>query len=368
MRMNYSIILKDVAGAPPEFQILPEGKIELDGLKPVYLNDAGAERIIKTFKARGNDMVIDYEHQTLDDVQAPAAGWIKQLSWRGKEGLWAAVEWTQRAKDYLESREYRYFSPVIGSTMDGLVVWIHNAALTNSPKINNLKPIMAKLKMISGQNNEEDIMFEKLKKLLGLPTEAGEDKVPEAVEALKAKLTAVTGVLGVTEAASAADIIAAVSALKQTDIVACKEVLTAIGVDESASKDGAVAAITALKAMKENGGDVKLIQSLSTKLADVEKELAGIQSEKIIDQALKSGRTSPEELESWGRDLAEKSPDQFKKIVLSRQAGSVIPLDKIHIAKGSLSGGVPDETQREINAQMGISDDTYAKYGPKTVA
>jgi len=365
--MNYSIIMKDVAGAPPEFQILPEGKIELDGLKPVYLNDAGAERIIKTFKARGNDMVIDYEHQTLDDVEAPAAGWIKKLSWRGKDGLWAAVEWTKKAKDYLESREYRYFSPVIGSTMDGLVVWIHSAALTNSPKINNLKPIMAKLEYSSGQNNKEAIMFEKLKKLLGLPTEAGEEKVPEAVEALQAKLKAFTGALGVTESASTDDVTAAVAALKKTDVVACKEVMAAIGVDDAASKDSAVAAIEILKKTNDKGGDVKLILALSDKLANVEKELAGIKSENIIDMALKSGKTSPEELDSWGRDLAAKSPDQFKKIVLSRQAGSVIPLDKIHIAKGKSPGGVPDETQREINKQMGISDETYAKFGPKAV-
>jgi len=52
-------------------------------------------------------MVIDYEHQTLKDIQAPAAGWIKQLTWKGEAGLWAVVDWTQQAACYLANKEYR---------------------------------------------------------------------------------------------------------------------------------------------------------------------------------------------------------------------------------------------------------------------
>ncbi|WP_261949169.1 phage protease [Paenibacillus melissococcoides] len=32
----------------------------------------------ETFHRRALDIVIDYEHQTLEDVQAPAGGWIKE--------------------------------------------------------------------------------------------------------------------------------------------------------------------------------------------------------------------------------------------------------------------------------------------------
>lgn len=55
---------------------------------------------------------IDYEHQTLQDVQAPAAGWIKNIVLRN-DGIYGDVDWTDRAADYLKNREYRYLSPVI---------------------------------------------------------------------------------------------------------------------------------------------------------------------------------------------------------------------------------------------------------------
>ena len=118
-------ILKEMTGAPAEFQVLPEGKIEIEGMDPAFLDEAAAGGVIAAFKARGNDMVIDYEHQTLDDGQAPAAGWIKNPIWKGAEGLWAAVEWTKKAKEYLENREYRYFSPVmlVGAKDGGWCGW-----------------------------------------------------------------------------------------------------------------------------------------------------------------------------------------------------------------------------------------------------
>ena len=123
------------------------------------------DQIINHFEGRSNDIVIDYEHQTLKSVEAPAAGWIKKLINRGEQGLWAAVEWTEKAAKYLANREYRYFSPVfMVRKSDRKVVQVTNAALTNSPQINHLTPIIAKLdgatlsiaKMMG--NTEEDVV------------------------------------------------------------------------------------------------------------------------------------------------------------------------------------------------------------------
>ncbi len=108
-------VLKEMAGAPTTFQVLPEGKIVMEGYGEAVMDADAAAAIIAEFKRRGIEMVIDYEHQTMQDVQAPAAGWIKELLWKGKEGLWAVCEWTARAAEYLQNREYRYFSPVIAA-------------------------------------------------------------------------------------------------------------------------------------------------------------------------------------------------------------------------------------------------------------
>jgi len=104
------VLLKEMTGVPGEFQVLPAGRIDMKGYGSATLDEAGATEIIAEFARRGLDMVIDYEHQTLKDSQAPAAGWIKALTWKGSDGLWAVVDWTRQASNYLANREYRYFS------------------------------------------------------------------------------------------------------------------------------------------------------------------------------------------------------------------------------------------------------------------
>ena len=74
------------------------------------MDDESFELIRKQFKDRKLDLVIDYEHQTLSDVQAPAGGWIKDL-YKGEDAIIAKVEWTPKAAEYLKNKEYRYLSP-----------------------------------------------------------------------------------------------------------------------------------------------------------------------------------------------------------------------------------------------------------------
>lgn len=129
-----------VGGEPPEWiQIFPFGEYKTDHQESPYLVDEEAmDEIVASFAARGNDLVIDYEHQTLDDVQAPAAGWIKELEARGEDGLWARVEWTTKAQEYLRSGEYRYDSPVFAiDKKSKRVTALLNLALTNWPASHN---------------------------------------------------------------------------------------------------------------------------------------------------------------------------------------------------------------------------------------
>ena len=143
--MTDLVIAKKIMGAPSEFQIFPHGQVEIEGEQSAFLDEEAMDLIINSFDQHGIDMVIDYEHQTLKEVQAPAAGWVKRLEARGKQGLWAVVDWTKKAKNYLANREYRYFSPVFSvRETDRKIVDVKNIALTNAPRLNSLKPIIAK--------------------------------------------------------------------------------------------------------------------------------------------------------------------------------------------------------------------------------
>lgn len=131
--------------APVEFQLFKYGENPLDGEEPVVVDQESMDSIISEAKWRGNDIVVDYEHKSIGDTEAPAAGWISKFIDKGREGLWAAVTWTARAKAYLEGGEYRYFSPVFHyRKADKKVMRVLSVALTNTPRLNSLNPIVAK--------------------------------------------------------------------------------------------------------------------------------------------------------------------------------------------------------------------------------
>lgn len=177
------IVLSGSNEVPNTFQLLPDGKIEIEGEPPVFLDAPAAEACISEFKRRGNDMVIDYEHQTLKDTQAPAAGWVKQLIYRGKEGLWAAVEWTEKARNYLKNREYRYFSPVfMVSAKDRIVRQITCVALTNFPKTNNLRPIVTKMGLENASQMVIDETQRMINKFMGIGDEVFLKYMPKMSE------------------------------------------------------------------------------------------------------------------------------------------------------------------------------------------
>ena len=110
----YAEILSHTANltdAPEYIMVLPLGYISSENGD--FLVDRESFRMMKEhMERRAVDIVVDYEHQTLADIQAPAGGWIKELVLKS-DGIFAKVEWTKRAKDYLRNREYRYLSPVV---------------------------------------------------------------------------------------------------------------------------------------------------------------------------------------------------------------------------------------------------------------
>ena len=131
----------EVTGAPEIISVLPLGHVISD--KGEFNVDEESFRVMKAQIAqRGVDLVIDYEHQTLKGVQAPAAGWVKELMLKNGQ-IQARVEWTPTAKKYLQNKEYRYLSPVITvRESDSKATGLHSLALTNTPAIEGMTPLI----------------------------------------------------------------------------------------------------------------------------------------------------------------------------------------------------------------------------------
>lgn len=177
-------------------RLLPLGLVH--STKGDFLVDDESFRSIRCkFTDRQLQIPIDYEHQTLKDMQAPAAGWIKDIVLKS-DGIYGAVDWTERAAEYLKNREYKYISPVVTlRSADKKAVGLHSAALTNTPAIDAMTPIACSDKFDGSENGTElegadqkgvenngKDTFEALAALLQLDSSATMEDIYKAVAAL----------------------------------------------------------------------------------------------------------------------------------------------------------------------------------------
>lgn len=136
------------------FRLIPAGRFRANdgrpsGISGWLMDGESARRIIAALAAQKNDMLIDYEHQSLRTQEtgkpAPAAGWFKRLEWREGDGLYVTdARWTRNAAAMLTAQEYRYISPVFHfDDVTGRVLSILSAAITNTPGLDGLTDLAA---------------------------------------------------------------------------------------------------------------------------------------------------------------------------------------------------------------------------------
>ena len=81
------------------------------------VDDESCRTIMAQFKGRHLDLVIDYEHQTLKDVQAPAVADVQDI-YKGMMRWWQKVEWTPKAQEYLKTGSTVICPCVVASTQE----------------------------------------------------------------------------------------------------------------------------------------------------------------------------------------------------------------------------------------------------------
>lgn len=321
-------------GQAPEWVLLfaaGEGEVEGEG---TYLVDRAAFDLVKAaFDRRGIDLVFDYEHQTLKDMQAPAAGWLRELRWTEGVGIEARVDWTEAAAAMIVKHEYRYHSPVfLVRKSDRRLAGLHSVALTNAPKTNHLKPLLAKLG--DTINEEEDHMHPLLKKILealGLAETVTEDAAMAAVAKLQAD---------------------AKKAPEVKEVVA-KDVLEALELKEDDSVSTVVASIHAIK--QGTKGMVPRAE-----LVKLQARLDARDAAEAVDAAMTAGKITPDQKE-WAEDYAAKDLDGFK--AFAAKAPVVVPLAKLPGKKAEADTAVQDEATLQVAKMFGNSAEDLKTHG-----
>lgn len=335
----------EVGGAPEVISVLPMGHVT--SAKGAFDVDGESFASMKAQIARrGVDLVVDYEHQTLTGEQAPAAGWVKELFLDDGQ-IKARVEWTDRAKEYLSNKEYRYLSPVITvRKSDNKAMGLHSIALTNTPAIEHMEAIVNSLTFEGGQNTME--LLKELAKLLGLGEDATEEQVMEALKACLAENKSLKETAEAGKQPPAED----------DKVVANKEVCELLGLKAGAATADVAAAIMSLK-----GGIVGGV-NLAEQVKSLEAKLADRDAEEAVELALKAGKITPAQRD-WAKGYALKSPADFREFV--EKAPQVVPMGSVGGSDTlALKGGAEvDEATLLVCKQLGISAEDVKKYGMK---
>lgn len=338
----------ELSGVPTEIKILPLGRVHSQK-GDFNVDEESFELIRKQFKDRKLDLVIDYEHQTLSDVQAPAGGWIKEL-YKGEDAIIAKVEWTAKAAEYLKNKEYRYLSPVVlVRKRDQKATAIHSVALTNTPAIDGMFALVNSLDIedISEGGNIMDL--KELTKALGLPETATEEEIKKAVE----------------DAAKAAERLKEMEEKKPEDkpgeggkpqevaeVVANSTILSMLGLKEGAKTEDVAASIMALK----TGTPDTQAELLALKQRMQERD-----ADEEVQKALKAGKITAAQ-SGWAKSYALKDMDGFKGFV--EKAPVVVPPGKLELKDAPAAPG-SDEVDVAILKNMGVSMEDVKKYGGK---
>jgi phage I-like protein len=293
MEREVTLVL-DAAELPEWICLLPLGQVDLvDGRPPFEVDREAVAAMVEAFNSRGVDLVVDYEHQSLNGGRAPAAGWIKELTAK-EDGLWARVEWTAQAQEYLRQKEYRYFSPVLRLDPDTRrpLVLMH-VALTNVPAMKGVAPLVAKYGGEGPDHTDRRAeetpeagreMLMELKSRLGLTSEAREDVLWDKTQEFFRDMTTV---LGLAEDASAAQVHGSLAALKA-------------GAEQAETLR---AEIEALKS--------RIVEEVASR---------------AVEEAMGLGKISPAQ-RGWALEYCRQNPERFQAFVA--QAPKVVPVGEV---------------------------------------
>lgn len=322
--------------APNEIQLLPAGHFRATDGRPEklkdgwYLDAALAARIIAAAAALKRDLVIDYEHQTLNAESngqpAPAAGWFKTLEWREGQGLFATdVQWTDRARQMIEAKEYRYLSPVfVFHPKTGAVTRLQMAALTNYPGLDGMAEVLARAaaRFNADSTSQENSTMNKLLAAviaaLTLPATATEDEAIAGIAALKAKA------------------------------------------DKTGELETEVAALKAKTPDPKKFVPVETMTALQEQVAALTAQVNGRDLDEVIEAALDEGKLLPAQ-ESWARELGKKDIAALKTFVASAQAIPALQRQQTKDKKLDEKDVQLTEEQLGVCKALGVTPADYKK-------
>ena len=119
-----------------------------NGAVEEVIDQEAIDHLVAEYNTNPVELLMDIDHKSMrapEERDTTAAGWIYGLvsvkDLGRLSGLYGKVKWTDVGRHLVESRQYRFISPVF-EVDEGRPVRIINAALTNRPALSTISPIL----------------------------------------------------------------------------------------------------------------------------------------------------------------------------------------------------------------------------------
>ncbi|WP_429112337.1 phage protease [Aeromonas rivipollensis] len=347
------------------YQLLPVGPFKARDGRPFdvasghwQLDGQIAAALIARAKALGQDILIDYDHQTLKVDQngqpAPAAGWYNgdEIEWREGQGLFIRPRWTERAAALVAAKEYRFLSAVFPYDAQGRPLELRMTAITNDPGVVGMQALAA-LSALPASSL--------------MPIQPGQLATSIKEKSMNEHLIALLGKLGIQPGADGQ-----FTAEQGTAALAALDTLQASAKKAPELEAALAAERTSLAALKaQPGGQVDLAQfvpvatynALVTQVAALTAQVDTTDAATLIKEARTAGKVVAAEEEYLTAYAAQKGVAALKALLEPRPAIAALTASQTAavILPEKKGDAVLSAEDKYAADQLGISHEDFAK-------
>ncbi|MBL0611870.1 phage protease [Aeromonas jandaei] len=355
------------------YQLLPVGPFKARDGRPFdvasghwQLDGQIAAALIARAKALGQDLLIDYDHQTLKTDQngqpAPAAGWYNsdEIAWGEGQGLFIKPRWTERAAALVAAKEYRFLSAVFPYDAQGRPLELRMTAITNDPGVVGMQALAA-LSALPASS----LMSTQPGQL------ATSSHVTQQEKSMNEHLIALLGKLGIQPSADGQ-----FTAEQGTAALAALDTLQAIAKKAPELEAALTAERTSLAALKATvstgqGGQIDLAKyvpvetynALVTEVATLSAKVETTDAATLIKEARTQGKVVAAEEEYLTAYAAQKGVAALKALLEPRPAIAALAASQTTqvILPDRAGNAVLSADDKYAADQLGISYEAFAK-------
>ena len=156
------------------------------------LTEESLQRLADQLNSSNQQILVDADHascRTGIERDTSACGWLEKFFVKPLKGLWAKLKLTNKGRDLVENRVYRFLSPVFKLDDNGEPIQLNSVAMTNCPAlapdiapIINAKPNQEILEMTITKEDLVNLIKETVNSMQNEKTEVKEEVKEETAE------------------------------------------------------------------------------------------------------------------------------------------------------------------------------------------